>query len=315
MRTAIIATVRNEERRLPEFLASIERQTRKPDLLVITDGASTDGTQEFLREFERRGTVPFRWSVVPGNVPKGRNAAIELADAGLIGVVDVGVLEPTWFERIIAPLERNEADVVGGWYELLVENPRERVVGVMTQYSLDQVNPDAFLPSSRSIAFTREAWQNVGGYPEDLNATEDTMFDLRLRKAGYRIAFEPRAIVHWRPAPNASRAYRMYRRFAYWDGRAGLFMWSYSRYGLLYAAYGLGLALLLAGSLWPVLWIALLVLAATYGGFRIRKVFRERLWSQIPYALLVAAYLDVGLMIGYWHGRLWRRSPPNPDWR
>lgn len=305
MRTAIIATVKNEVQRLPEFLRSLEQQTRKADIVVITDGESIDGTQDLLKDFEARGSVPFRWAVVPGNIPKGRNAAIELADADLIAVADVGVVEPPWFERIIAPLERGEADVVGGWYELLVDTPRERVVGLMTQYSLSQVRPETFLPSSRSVAFTREAWRKVGGYPEHLDATEDTIFDLRLREAGFRIVFEPGAVVHWRPAPTAYRAYRMYRRFADWDGRAGVFMWSYSRYGFLYSAYAIGVALLAVGFLWPFAWIVLLVLAIAYMGFRVRKVWRAGLWSQVPFALLVAIYLDIGLMVGYLQG--WRR--------
>ena len=52
MKIALISTVRNEARDLPAFLASIERQTRKPDLVVITSADSGDGTDEILQEFE-----------------------------------------------------------------------------------------------------------------------------------------------------------------------------------------------------------------------------------------------------------------------
>src|SRR5207244_2133875 len=134
-----------------------------------------------------------------------------------------------WFERIVGPIERGEADVVAGWYELLVESQREKALGLLTQYSIDQIRPDTFLPSSRSVAFTMAAWQRVGGYPEDLDTTEDTVFDLRLREAGLRFTFEPRAIVRWRPAASLGAVYRMYRQFAESDGQARIFLMGGSR--------------------------------------------------------------------------------------
>lgn len=309
MRTAIIATVKNEARHLSAFFESLQAQTRKPDVVAITDGGSTDGTQGMLSEFAARAPFEFRWASAPQNVPRGRNAAIEMADADLIAVADMGVLDPSWFERIIAPLERGEADVVGGWFELLVDSPRERAVGLMTQYSLDQVRPETFLPSSRSVAFTRDAWRKVGGYPEELNATEDTMFDLRLRAAGCRFVFEPKAVVLWRPATTYRRAFRMYRRFADWDARARVFAWSYSRYGFLYLAYLGGLALLVLGFFLPLAWLLLVVAFVVYLGYRIRKVLRAGLWRQIPYAIVVAFALDAGLLIGYARGKIGRFEP------
>lgn len=314
MRTAIVATVRNEASRIGEFLASLEAQTRKPDAIVVTDGGSTDGTQQALSDFAARTAIPFRWAAVPGNRSRGRNEAIRIAEADLIAVTDVSVVDPVWFERIIEPLERGEADVVAGWYQLLVDTPRERAVGLLTQWSLSQVRPETFLPSSRSVAFTRAAWERVGGYPEDLATTEDTVFDLRLREAGLRFVFEPRAVVRWRPATTVRSTYTMYRQFAVSDGEARLFLFSQSRYGLLYLVYGGALVLLVLGLLWPVLFayvvVALVLGGVAYLGYRIGKVIGARLWRQIPYAIGVALAMDISRLAGYARGRLRRRRGP-----
>jgi glycosyltransferase involved in cell wall biosynthesis len=304
VRRAIVATVRNEETRLPEFFASLERQTGRPDVIVVTDGGSTDRTVELLRDFAARTSLPFRWAAAPGNRSRGRNEAIRLANADIIAVTDVSVLDSTWFERIVAPLERGQADVVAGWYELLVESPRERVVGLLTQYSIDQVHPDTFLPSSRSVAFTRAAWERVGGYPEDLVTTEDTVFDLRLRKAGVRFVFEATAIVRWRPATSARAAYRMYRQFAETDGETRIFLTTNSRYAFVYGAYAVGVGLLVLGVFWWPLWVLLVLGAGTYVVFRIRKVLRARLWKQMPYAVVVGFALDAAMLSGYARGWL-----------
>ena len=312
MRTAIIATVRNEAVRLPEFLSSLERQTRAPDVVVVTDGGSTDGTPGLLAEFAARTSLRFRWLSVPGNRSLGRNVAIRETGAELVAATDVSVLEPTWFERIIEPLERGEADVVGGWYELLVETPQERAVGLLTQWSLDQVRPETFLPSSRSVAFTRAGWERVGGYPEDLATTEDTAFDLRLRAAGLRFAFRPDAVVRWRPATDAAGAYRMYHHFAETDAHARLFFRSPSRYPLIIAAYVLADLLVIAGIVWPVLWALLLVLAPAYLLFRVRKVLRPGLLSQVPYAMYIVVGLDMAMFLGYVRGVATRRRQAVP---
>ncbi len=310
MRTALIATVLNEVDGIGEFLASIEGQTRIPDSIVVTDGGSTDGTWDLLSQFAASTALPFQFLRVPGNRSIGRNTAIRESGADAIAVTDVNVLEPTWFERIIAPLEAGKIDAVAGWYELLVDTPRDRAVGLLTQYSLEEVDPQRFLPSSRSVAFTRAAWERVGGYPEHLVTTEDTAFDLALRKAGYHFLFEPKAVVKWRPAVSVGEAYRMYRQFAESDGEAGIFLWSYTRYGLLYGGYGAGLLILFSAFFIPSLSILVGVGIPIYLAFRIRKLFRDGLWSEMLYGLLVVLALDVARLTGYLKGRWAARKGP-----
>ncbi len=321
MRTALVATVRNEAARIEAFLASIERQTRRPDVVVITDGGSTDATPGLLEAFAARTALPFRWTSVPGNRSRGRNEAIRIANADVLAVTDVSELDPAWFERIVAPLERGDADVVAGWYELLVDSPRERAVGLMTQWSLEQVRPETFLPSSRSVAFTRAAWERVGGYPEDLVTTEDTVFDLRLKGAGLRFVFEPKAVVRWRPATGVRSAYRMYHQFAISDGQAGIFVWSGTRYGVLYLAYLAAVALLLAAAVIAfvspfasaVLVVLLLVAGGLYLAFRLGKLVGEHLALQVPRAALVVLAMDLSRMAGYIQGRRLRSRGRAPS--
>ncbi len=306
MRTAIVATVRNEAARIREFLASLEAQTHKPDAVVVTDGGSTDGTQAILTDFAARTSVPFRWLEVPGNRSKGRNAAIEASEAELIAMTDASVLDPTWFEKILAPLEAGTADLVSGWYELRTDSPRERAIGLLTQYSLDQVDPARFLPSSRSIAFTRDLWARAGRYPEAYSGNEDTIFDLAMERLRPRKAFVREAIVRWRPAPTARIVYHQYERYAEGDGQAAIFLTTESRYASYYVVYLGGLALVLLGFVWWPLWVLVLLAGIAYLGARIRKVLAAGMWSLAPYAAAVVVAWDLGRLIGYTRGR-WDR--------
>jgi glycosyltransferase involved in cell wall biosynthesis len=307
VRTALIATVLNEADGIGEFLASMEGQTRIPDVIVVTDGGSTDGTRDRLRAFSESTSLPFQFAEALGNRSVGRNAAIRTSEADVIAVTDVSVLDPQWFERIVAPLEEGEADVVAGWYEVLTETRKAQAMGLLTQFSPEQIDPETFLPSSRSVAFSRAAWEAVGGYPEAYAKNEDTVFDISLREAGLRFAFVPQAVVRWRPPDSLSEAYRMEVRFAEGDGEAGVHLWSYTRYGLLYGAYIGGIGLLLLGFVVPLIWFFLGILTVGYALFRLRKVLLEGLLSQVPYGFLVVLALDAARLRGYLRGRLRRR--------
>src|SRR5256712_2304779 len=142
MRSAIVATVLNEARHIREFLVSLEAQSRIPDVIVITDGGSTDGTPEMLHEFAAATRLPLHWEIVAGNRARGRNAAIQVADADVIAVTDVNVLEPHWFERIVDPLVRSEADVVAGWDEPIGETAPARAMGRVTGDFPQELDPD-----------------------------------------------------------------------------------------------------------------------------------------------------------------------------
>ncbi len=55
-----------------------------------------------------------------------------------------------------------------------------------------KINPSTYLPPGGSIAFKKELWAAVGGYPEWLTSTgEDTTFDLELKLQGGNWAILP----------------------------------------------------------------------------------------------------------------------------
>jgi glycosyltransferase involved in cell wall biosynthesis len=58
LRISVAMTTCNGVRYLGPQLASLEKQTRAPDELVISDDASEDGTDVVLRDFARRSSVP-----------------------------------------------------------------------------------------------------------------------------------------------------------------------------------------------------------------------------------------------------------------
>lgn len=259
---SLIATVFNEADNIGRFAGSILAQTRRPDEVVIVDGGSTDGTPEVIcRELE--GRVPLRIIVAPGlNISQGRNRAIAEAAGPLIAASDAGcVLRPDWLEKLVAPLEADAAvSVASGFYSMDCHSLLQQCVGLATMPGqLDPVNGETFLPSSRSVAFRKAAWETVGGYPEWLYTGEDTLFDLKLKRMGFRFRFVGEAIVEWEPRRSWRAVYRQFFLYARGGGHLGTcrddILWDLKRLAAVVAIGVAGAFFWPLWLLWPLLFI------------------------------------------------------------
>lgn len=230
---SLIVTVKNEAEALPRLFDSILAQTRAPIQIVIADGGSTDKTNEVLKEYARHLNL----NVVecPGaNISQGRNAAIDKASGEIIASTDAGVrLDPRWLEEIARPFD-DGADVVSGFFVPEVQGAFGTALAATTLPALEDIRPEKFLPSSRSIAFRKTAWRAAGGYPAWLDYSEDLIFDFALRSAGCRFIFVPGARVFFRPRSTLRQFARQYYLYARGDGKANLWL---KRHLLRYFSY------------------------------------------------------------------------------
>ena len=217
----VVVTVFNEKNNIEALITSLQSQSLNPMEIIITDANSSDGTWEILTMLAQN-YPQLKIYKVPGNRSKGRNVAIEKAKTEFIAVTDSGVIaDYRWLEELADALEEG-AFAVAGFYKPLTQNRFEEAVAQMTIPSLKTVDPKHFLPSSRSVAFRKTAWEKAGGYPENLSYNEDTPYDLALQKAGYEFVFVPEAIVYWRPRGSLKAVFRQFFYYALGDGEAGI---------------------------------------------------------------------------------------------
>ena len=314
LRVSAVVTVRNEEATIGTLLQTLVGQSLPPHEIVISDGGSTDRTVEILQQWIDRG-APIRLLHCPGtNIASGRNRAIELATGDVIACTDAGTrLHPEWLARIVAPIQ-NGADVSMGFF---IAEPRslfELALGAAILPDVDEIQPERFIPSSRSIAFTRAAWCAVGGYPEWLDYCEDVVFDLALRRAGYRFAWAPDATVAYRPRTSLGAYFRQYYLYARGDGKANLWL---RRHVVRYSTYVVAPLVFVTGFWYNRAWLALLLGAGLYLYRPYRRLCRV-LAGQQPRDWVVAAALvpilrvvgDVAKMTGYPVGVWWRLKHP-----
>lgn len=320
----------NEGESIRRLLDSLAAQTRQPDEVVFVDGGSRDNTVAVLHEYAER--LPLRVLVEPGaNISAGRNRAIAAATGEIIAVTDAGVaLAPDWLERITQPLLDDPAlEVVSGFFEAAPQTIFEAALGATTLPLADEIDAETFLPSSRSLALRKAAWITAGGYPEWLDYCEDLILDLRLRQIAAPTAFEPNALVYFRPRTSLESFFRQYYHYARGDGKADLWR---KRHAVRYATYLIAapLILLLGWRVHKGLWGLFLPGAYAYLGDpyrRLRVVLDDAsragtLRVTLENNLLALALVpiirvvgDVAKMIGYPVGWVWRLKQRPPNWR
>jgi glycosyltransferase involved in cell wall biosynthesis len=301
----------NEANSLPHLLDSISAQTHAPDEIVIVDGGSNDATLEILRANAQR--LPLKIISEPGaNISQGRNAAIRASAGDIICSTDAGVrLDPRWLEEITLPFEPS-LDVVSGFFVPDPQGIFETALAATTLPALADIRPEAFLPSSRSIAFRRAAWTKVNGYPEWLDYCEDLVFDFAMRAAGCRFVFSPRAIVHFRPRSSLRAFFRQYYHYARGDGKANLW---FKRHLLRYMTYLFALPLVaVLTATAPLLALPLWLMGAAFMFFTPYKRLVPLLSGfsfigkacALVWVPLIRVTGDAAKMIGYPAGVVWR---------
>lgn len=308
---SLIITVLNEARSLPALLDSIAAQTRPPDEVVICDGGSTDDTLAVLRAETR---FPLRVIERPGsNISQGRNAAIEAATGDVIASTDAGVrLDPRWLEKLVEPFTTTGSPVAAGFFLPDVHTPFEIAMGATVLPQLAEIDPAKFLPSSRSVAFSKAAWQAVGGYPEWLDYGEDLIFDFKLRDRYGEFAFASDAIVYFKPRSSLKSFFKQYYFYARGDGKANLWL---NRHLIRYATYFVALPAITWLTLRVNRWAALLYFVGA-GVYlkrpyqRLNPMLRDLQPSSrakaIGWVPIIRVVGDVAKMLGYPIGIIWR---------
>jgi cellulose synthase/poly-beta-1,6-N-acetylglucosamine synthase-like glycosyltransferase len=301
---SVVTTVFNEVETIDRFLASLRDQTRGPDEIVIVDAGSTDGTIERL-DAAAAADERLRVIVEPGNRSHGRNTAIAAATHRVVACTDGGCLvDRRWLEQITTPFDHG-ADWVAGFYRVDAATALDRCVGLTIVYVIEEVDPELFLPSARSMAMTKSAWEAAGGFPEDAEFGEDTLFDEMMLSAGFTPIFAPDAVVGWHPPSGFSGLARTTFRWGRGDGAAGLRGAYYKRTLATYAGV-VGLGVLLTAFKPRLAPLALLPIAAPLWRsvrFKLRHEASPTKYLYLPAARLTATTSNLaGFLVGRYRG-------------
>jgi len=179
---------------LPACLSAIERQTFTDFEVILVDSGPTDrGAQIAARDF------PWVRLTRPGKrlLPhEARNLGVSIARSELIVFTDPDIVPiPEWLAHLVAASERHGGMTVGS-----VACYGRRWVDLGAHLAKFDLWLPGGAPREIDIAptlnalCTREIFEAVGGFRGEY-MIGDTIFSWNAVAAGYRVGFEPRALV------------------------------------------------------------------------------------------------------------------------
>jgi glycosyltransferase involved in cell wall biosynthesis len=307
MNISVCITTLNEESTIGALLDSLLAQTRKPGSIVIVDSESSDRTVEIIRHYQRKDGRT-KLLVEKCSRAKGRNLAIEIAKGDIIAMTDAGcAASKNWLERITGPLSTSDVEVVAGFYKMEAKNSFEKAESVFLGVMPGDFDVE-FLPSARSMAFRRDIWQKVGGFPENLEgAAEDTVFNYKLIKAGAKFSRMKSAVVEWGMPAEITNFYFSIFNYAKGDARSKI--WFFPGKGItshnikalfVVLRYLLAVILLILALNHPLLPYLLLMILLFYIFWAYRKIFIK--FGEVEVALwgpVLQIVSDFGVMAGF----------------
>ncbi len=212
-RVAVIIPAYNERDVIEDCLNSLVAQKFQDFNAYVINDLSTDNTREIIARFakDHPRIIELReyGKVGPG---RARNLTAKSVDAEILAFMDADCrATPEWLEQLVATWDRHpDASSVGGPH-LAPPESTEFQKSVEHFYQLTAAQVDFFKKGAGeerevdhnplcNVSYKRNLFLELGGFREDLFPGEDIEIDLRIKRMGRKIFFNPKALVyHHRP--------------------------------------------------------------------------------------------------------------------
>lgn len=205
---SVVMPVRNEQRHLRDAVARVLAQDYPGELeLVIAVAPSTDSTAELAEDLARTDA---RVRVVPnrsGVTPAGLNAALRASNHPVVVRVDGhGLLSDGYIRRAVSELRATGAANVGGVMEAAGTTDLEAAIAraMTSRWGIGGgVFHTGGVPGPADSVylgvFRRDVLEQLGGFDEHFRRAQDWELNLRIRRAGHIVWFDPELSVTYRP--------------------------------------------------------------------------------------------------------------------
>lgn len=230
---SVIVPCLNEESHITDLLNALKSQTYPISQMevVIADGMSTDGTRCKIRRFSEQNPN-IKINVVDNekiNIPSGLNKAIANARGEYIIRLDAhSIPHRDYVEHCVSNLKAGSGDNVGGVWVIIPGNDSwiAKSIAYAAAHPLGVGNPKYRVGgSAQSVdtvpfgAFRRELFSDIGNYNENLLTNEDYELNVRIRKAGGIVWFDPAIQCDYLARPSFRALTRQYWRYGYWKAK------------------------------------------------------------------------------------------------
>lgn len=305
---SVIIPAYNEEKRISNAIDVLLRQTYPKDKMeiIVVDDCSTDKTCEIVSRYSVK-LIRHHRNMGPSAT---RNTGAKEATGEILAFTDADdKADKSWLTNIVKHYKkRNVGCVVGSSH--IIYGDRNWQQKILAELFIclrgDNVvkniyNSKGRMGSNKSIGtnitFRRDIFKEMKGYEENLLAGEEQDIIWRVEKAGYKIAFEPNAVVYVTPKDSFKEYIK--RAYLYSRSSAIVYFKHPANITFRYLIIILYLPLIIAMSLFGVLfniglfiYLAMMVLVLPIG-YYLSRILKARRYIKKPVDVIFI------LIIGY----------------
>jgi len=305
---SLIVPCYNEVRTIGGLLQAIAAQTTPLGELevIVADGRSSDGTREAVRAFGE-SHPELRLQIVDNparTIPAALNAAIAHAGGEVVIRLDAhSAPRPDYVQRCLETLARTQAANAGGLWDIRpgADTWVGRGIAAAAAHPLGAGDARYRIHGAEGPvdtvpfgAFKRRWLEKVGGFNEALLTNEDYEYNVRIRRAGGVVYFDPAIRSSYTARPTLRGLARQYARYGYWKARMllrfpGSLRWRQALpplFVLSSAALAAGAPFsALAGSTLALGWAVYVIILLLFGAVEIIRCRRLDLLLSFPLAV------------------------------
>lgn len=225
----VVMPIRNEVAHLASAVEAVNSQEYPGRVRIFLGvGPSDDGTEAvaaaLAKELETSDVALTVVDNPSGLTPSALNVAIRAGSAPVVVRVDGhSELSDGYIHRAVATMQRTGAVNVGGLQVPVATTPFEAAVAAATTSWLGTGGASYRVGGAEGPVdtvylgvFDRAAIEAVGLFDERLIRNQDYELNIRLRKAGGTVWFDPELAVGYRPRGSWRALARQYYEYGYW---------------------------------------------------------------------------------------------------
>ena len=214
---SFIVPVYNRPGELAELLASMALQSYTNFEVIIVEDGSDLRSEKLVAKYSEKLEIEYL-DLQRSGPSLARNVGTRAARGTFFLYVDSDCILPQdYLENVTRYLEKHEVDFFGGPDKASADfNQVQKAISyAMTSFLTTggirggKKKIDKFYPRSFNLGISREAFFQVGGYPETrMHPGEDMVLSIELFKHGFKSGFVPDAFVFHKRRTSLSKFYR-----------------------------------------------------------------------------------------------------------
>ncbi|MDO8537291.1 MAG: glycosyltransferase [archaeon] len=223
---SICVLTHNSEKTIKECIESIEKIDYPNFELIIVDDNSKDKTIEIAKIKKNSINIKLIEIKEKTKIGKLRNIAVQNSSGEIIAFTDSDcTVQKNWLKELIKGFSDEKTAGAGGPNLTLKENSDFQkcignfyeffsVIGAQYVKNSENIIEVKHNPSCNS-AYRKKILEEINGFNENIASNEDPELDFRIRKKGYTLLFNPKAIVFHHRKKNLAEFFRQ----AEWFGK------------------------------------------------------------------------------------------------